>query len=785
MSNSVVRNGPSRISRTRSTTAALGLEEIKFVGEASRRSWYFVEKRFNELTATADGLLPRSSFGECIGMRESKEFACELFDALARSRNITCGSITKEELREFWEQISDPSFDSRLRTFFDMIDKDGDGRITEDEVREMIILSASANQLSNIVIQADEYAKLFMTKLDHNKLGYLTIESLEMLILQGPNRSLAGDNEGRGLSRMLSQKLKPTHANLVQRKYRDFCYFVVDNWQRVLVMALWIGIMAGLFTYKYIEYKNRAVFEVLGHCVCMAKGAAETLKLNMALILLPVCRNTITWLRNKTKLAMAVPFDDNLNFHKLIAVAIALGVGIHGISHLACDFPRLLNASSDKYNPLGTFFGEEQPTSYWHFVKGWEVTTGILMVVLMAIAFTLASSRFRRSRVRLPKPLNKFTGFNAFWYSHHLFIIVYGLLIIHGIKLYMTHEWYKKTTWMYLTVPVTLYLAERLIRVFRSSINSVKILKVAVYPGNVIALHMSKPQGLKYKSGQYIFINCAAVSPFEWHPFYMTSAPMDDHLSIHMRTLGDWSRQLKLVFSEACQPPRSFRSDYLQGNNYPNFPRVLIDGPYAAPSQDYRNYGVVLLLGLGIGLTPMISIIKDIVNNIMSMEEEEEANSLEEGTATPLKSRSESGAHSFKTRKAYFYWVTREQGSFDWFKGVLDEVAELDTRGIVEMHNYCTSVYEEGDARSVIITMLQSLNHAKNGLDVVSGTRITSHFGKPNHRNTFKGIALNHPNTRVGVFYCGAPALEQELRELASDFSHKTTTKFEFHKENM
>jgi len=43
-------------------------------------------------------------------------------------------------------------------------------------------------------------------------------------------------------------------------------------------------------------------------------------------------------------------------------------------------------------------------------------------------------------------------------------------------------------------------------------------LKVAVYPaGNVLALHVSKPEGFRYKSGQYMFVNCAAVSPFEWY----------------------------------------------------------------------------------------------------------------------------------------------------------------------------------------------------------------------------------------------------------------------------
>lgn len=37
---------------------------------------------------------------------------------------------------------------------------------------------------------------------------------------------------------------------------------------------------------------------------------------------------------------------------------------------------------------------------------------------------------------------------------------------------------------------------------------------------------------------------------------------------------------------------------------------------------------------------------------------------------------------TLRTTNAYFYWVTREQGSFDWFKGVMNEVAELDQRVI-------------------------------------------------------------------------------------------------------
>lgn len=253
-------------------------------------------------------------------------------------------------------------------------------------------------------------------------------------------------SDSRVLSQLLSQKLKPTNeTNPIIRTYDKFLYFVEDNWQRIWVLLLWLGICAGLFTYKFIQYRHRAVFNVMGYCVSIAKGGAETLKFNMALILLPVCRNTITWLRNKTKLGVIVPFDDNLNFHKVIAVGISVGVGLHAIAHLACDFPRLLHATEEEYEPLKRFFGEEQPDNYWWFVKGVEGVTGIIMVVLMAIAFTLATPWFRRNKLKVPKPLKKLTGFNAFWYSHHLFVAVYTLLVVHGIYLYLTKEWYKKT----------------------------------------------------------------------------------------------------------------------------------------------------------------------------------------------------------------------------------------------------------------------------------------------------------------------------------------------------
>lgn len=147
----------------------------------------------------------------------------------------------------------------------------------------------------------------------------------------------------------------------------------------------------------------------------------------------------------------------------------------------------------------------------------------------------------------------------------------------------------------------------------------------------------------------------------------------------------------------------------------------------------------------------MISIAKDIVNNIKAKEEEE--NAIENGTRSlTRKSPGQSIASDFKTRKAYFYWSATSQGSFDWFNGVINEITDVDRNGVIEMHNYCTSVHEEGNAQSAAITMLQSIYYDKHGIDVVTGTHVKSHFAKPDWPNVYEGIALRHPDSRVGQF---------------------------------
>ncbi|KAL1544170.1 NAD(P)H oxidase (H2O2-forming) [Salvia divinorum] len=754
--------------------AKRGLMSLRFLDRAKtgkeEDAWKAIEKHFHH--NSVDGRLFKDKFGACIGMGDSKEFAEELYEALARRTNIaTEKGIDLIQLRKFWEDMTNQDLDARLHIFFDMCDKNGDGKLSEDEVREVLVMSASANKLSKFKQQATTYAALIMEELDPDNNGYVEMWQLEALLrgMVGSEETQRSDKKTNTLAKTMIPKEYRTPISRFMSRGKEKLF---ENWKKILVIVIWQSTNVSLFTWKLHQYQHVPAFKVLGFCLCFAKAAAETVKFNMALILVPVCRRTLTRLR-ETFLGQVIPFDENINFHKLVSGEVMLGTVVHITMHMSCNFVKISSCPKDQFDTIfGPIFNYKQPT-YMNLLSSIEGITGIIMIVLMLYAYILATHSFRRNAVKLPGPFHVLAGFNSFWYAHHLLAVVYILLLVHGWFLFLTKEWYKKTTWMYVSVPMLIYTTERILTLHDRNYK-VDINKAVIYTGNVLALYMSKPPGFRYKSGMYLFIKCPDISNFEWHPFSITSAPDDEYLSVHVRTLGDWTTELKNRFEKVCEPQakRQSRGDLVRMETKAyketpqEFPKIVVKGPYGAPAQDYKKYDILLLVGLGIGATPFISIIKDIVNN--------ESHSVPDDVP----------AEKHGPERAYFYWVTREQGSFDWFKGVMDDIAEYDHHHIIEMHNYLTSMYEEGDARSALIAMVQSLQHAKNGVDVVSESRIRTHFARPNWGKVFTHLASVHPSSRIGVFYCGSPMLTKTLKRLCQDFSLNSSTRFHFHKEN-
>lgn len=138
------------------------------------------------------------------------------------------------------------------------------------------------------------------------------------------------------------------------------------------------------------------------------------------------------------------------------------------------------------------------------------------------------------------------------------------------------------------------------------------------------------------------------------------------------------------------------------------------------------------------------------------------------------------------------------------------------------MYNYLTSVFEEGDKRSALISAIQALHFIKNGVDIISKTPVRTQFARPNWPRVFSGLATRHGGERIGerdllfghthsllekkmthslysvsqinlfawcvlvlgVFYCGPGALGRQLERLCHAMTAKTATRFVFHKEH-
>lgn len=182
-----------------------------------------------------------------------------------------------------------------------------DGEITEKEMKQVIRLSAAANHLSMSHQEVGEYTRLIMeAMLGRNLSSHSDQET--------PRKP---EDEGRRFRR----RSPPSAAEVLVRA----------NWRQAWVVSLWLIACAALFTWKFEQYRRRRAFEVMGYCLCAAKGAAETLKLNMALVLLPICRNTVTWLRRHRLLNSLIPFNDAINFHKVSSAPLALSsAAAHG-----------------------------------------------------------------------------------------------------------------------------------------------------------------------------------------------------------------------------------------------------------------------------------------------------------------------------------------------------------------------------------------------------------------------------------------------------------------------
>ena len=318
-----------------------------------------------------------------------------------------------------------------------------------------------------------------------------------------------------------------------------------------------------------------------------------------------------------------------------------------------------------------------------------------------------------------------------------------------------------------------------------------------------------------------------------------------DYLSVHIRVHGlddevakSWTRRLKEYFEllAAASPEapsavaaaagksgkfpffftrREPRGDVLMGRLLgPDGSQILrVDGPHSAPSEHYVNYGTVMLIGAGIGLTPCASILTALAKYRWK--------------------------RNFNPELLHFYWMVRhnEIDSYQWFIHTLTELqfeikkaremSQIDQRYYLEINIYVTGAEkgrvepkpfyrskrplgnESGEgpqphfqAETLYDALLNPKVPAKDQVKTIKGlqrfsspgpandapNRLQDIFiwnGRPDWDSVFKEMKESRQTSDIGVCFCGAAVIGADLQGMCQKYSSSSDEcLFTLHKEN-
>lgn len=198
-----------------------------------------------------------------------------------------------------------------------------------------------------------------------------------------------------------------TDRRIMNRKEKIIS-FITANSANIIILFLYFGASALLFAERgytiTLDKEHTGFRRYIGPLVTVtAKGAAQNLMFNYALLLVTMMRNIITKLRSGKVLGIPlhkyIPFDNIYFFHKMlanIAVFWALfHIGAHFINffHISTQPPDLLNCLIRDYF---TVSNELHSFAYWLFgtIPGF---TGVILLFAIAVLHVFSTSFARRN----------------------------------------------------------------------------------------------------------------------------------------------------------------------------------------------------------------------------------------------------------------------------------------------------------------------------------------------------------------------------------------------------
>ncbi|KAI9284379.1 ferric reductase NAD binding domain-containing protein [Umbelopsis sp. AD052] len=394
-------------------------------------------------------------------------------------------------------------------------------------------------------------------------------------------------------------------------------------------------------------------------------------------------------------------------------------------------------------------YGNVKDSLFYNF----EIQTGTIATLGYIILYITSFETIRRRY------------FEFFYYSH-----VFGILLSTAGAL--AHEYGDMAI---LAPGVFLWLADRCFRYYNSHYQKTVTVAVEANEKQTFTRILFKKEGLEksFIPGQYVFVAIRQSKGFRrmfeslnWHPFtiseIMTESSQQQQeknletgkvnevvdglqdeksptnvSSSHTPTLSSQNDSDDTAVSSGFasihikgignMTKRLFSSSQVKGEQV----QLKVDGPFGANSLYFQDYETVVLISAGVGVTPSLTILKDLVE------------------------KRSKGYATVRTKTIHFVWSIREIEHAEAFVSILKACRDIAAVSIQPL--------------DVKFEIYLSASH-DNGSEIFKdlGNSLTLHNKRAIVNEVMTDIAMQHTVERVAVQTCGPADFMREVENISS-----------------
>ncbi|XP_076054875.1 dual oxidase [Oratosquilla oratoria] len=706
------------------------------------------EEAANDVTMVMRTSLSKKEFASALGMKADDIFVRRMFNIVDKDGD---GRISFKEFLETVVLFSKGRTEEKLRIIFDMCDNDRNGVIDKGELSEMLrslVEIAKTNKLSDV-----EVSKLIDGMFSSAGLqdkDSLTYDDFKVMMKEYKGDFIAIGLDCKGakqnfldtstnVARMTSfavNEIRDRNRPWILKKWDSVVTFLEENRQNIFYLFVFYVVTIALFCERFIHYsfmsEHTDLRHIMGVGIAITRGAAASLSFCYSLLLLTMSRNLLTKLKDFS-MHQYIPLDSHLQFHKIVACTALFFSVLHSCGHLV-NFYHVSTQPVENLKCLTqeiSFSSDQKPTiAYWLF-QTLTGLTGVLLFVIMCIIFIFAHPMIRKK------------AYKFFWFAHQLYILLYILSLLHGLARLTGAPRF----WIFFVGPGIIYTLDKIISL-RTRYMELDIIETQLLPSDVVKIKFYRPPNFKYLSGQWVRLACTAFRQSEYHAFTLTSAPHENFLACHIKAQGPWTWKLRKYFDPAtCEVDED------------NPPRIRLEGPFGGGNQDWYKFEVAVMVGGGIGVTPYASILNDLVF----------------GTSTNRYS-------GVACKKVYFLWICPSHRHFEWFIDVLRDVERKDVTNVLEMHIFITQFFHKFDLRTTMLYICENHFQRLSKRSMFTGLKAINHFGRPAMTSFLQFVRKQHKQvSKIGVFSCGPGPLIKTISNACEEVNRSRTLPYFIH----